>query len=1101
MPGNGPMRNDMNNTRPADLSSATLQQAPAACLLVDPDTGKILAANTAACQLLGYTDIDLQKKTCRELICAFDASQADTLCRILHRHPDQPADMMVHLETSTHVSVPVSLFACPQGTDMMIFLMVQKDDPTDFDPVTGLYWMRSFLREADRKRKNCPAGSFLYINLIHFKRYNITHGMEAGDHFLHACADILRVCFPEALLCRLAADHFAVCTDCRNPEAVTAEVRDRILAIAPGTGIECKCGICAYEDSTVTSSAVLDCAQSACASIHDDTAKYVCTWSHDVLDKEDMRQYIIEHLDHAIAAGEILICYQPVVRTLTGALCGFEALARWNSPRYGFLTPGLFIPVLEESRLIHKLDCHVVEEVCRKLREEQDLGHPTVPVSFNLSRLDFTLCDIFAAVENTVARYSLPRDMVHIEVTESTVISDRKHMAEEIARFRNAGYQVWMDDFGSGYSSLNVLKDYQFDELKIDMEFLRSFSLTSRSIVASAISMAKDIHTHTLAEGVETKEQAAFLRSAGCEKIQGYYCGKPLPYDQSMAHCRKEHLRAEPRAWRHYYDEIGIHRFSADAKTCVLEQRNSHLRILFMNETCRKFLISLGYSVDEDGRMDEADFDPILYARLSSFLDSCGWEKENDTPHVMQAVDHGHDLSFTIQCIASCPDASAFQLTIHDLTGRRREKASRDQVLRNLYMQFDNAYILNLEEDWIDAMNQDEFFHESPQHHYPHIQAQFDAYCDAMIYPNDQERFRAYIRTDTLAERILHSKLKILISQFRVRQKNGEYIWKSFGSSLAAETNGRYILIAARKSAVNSDPHTAALYEQFCRMADNTPPETITMAPAVLWRSLMALSPFICFWKDRDLKYEGVSRAFLKAFGIREEKTVLHHTDEEIGWNIQDQYHRDAEKELLVSGINQKSTAVRLIHGRPCSLTLCEIPVYHAGRIIGLMGIILTEEDRRKISGDRNRVGIDPASGLPNAENTLNELLLINSRETMEKIRPEITLVTLPAYRNILHAYGPETARAMLKTCAVHMSACLGTSGFIGRLSDAAFLIIRSETKPDARRQLCDDIRASLSDIHEISGMPVTVRPYFDPVSSLYDLLQKPAFLRTFVHR
>lgn len=204
---------------------------------------------------------------------------------------------------------------------------------------------------------------------------------------------------------------------------------------------------------------------------------------------KDVRDYVIHHLDEAIEKHWIHIYYQPVIRTLTGDLCGFEALARWIDPHVGFLAPFSFIPALEQTHQIHRLDVFVLNEICQMLRRRLDENLPVLPVSFNLSRLDFSLLDVFAVIEEALTRYDLPRDLLHVEVTESAMAKDPGPIRQTMDRLRAAGYEVWLDDFGSGYSSLNILKDCTVDLIKLDMGFLRNFTEKSRQIIASTIDM------------------------------------------------------------------------------------------------------------------------------------------------------------------------------------------------------------------------------------------------------------------------------------------------------------------------------------------------------------------------------------------------------------------------------------------------------------------------------------------------------------------------------------------------------------------------------------------------------------------------------------
>jgi EAL domain-containing protein (putative c-di-GMP-specific phosphodiesterase class I) len=195
------------------------------------------------------------------------------------------------------------------------------------------------------------------------------------------------------------------------------------------------------------------------------------------------------------------------------------------------MNPGQFVPVLEDTHLIHKLDTAILENVCRDIRDALDKKLPVVPISINFSRLDFKLMDAVSVLEETVKKYNVPKQLLHVEITESALIDDLGALNKAIARLREQGYALWLDDFGSGYSSFNVLKDYEFDVLKIDMKFLSGFNENekSRTLIKSVIDMADDIGMKTLTEGVETEEEMTFLKDAGCGRLQGYLFGKHLP--------------------------------------------------------------------------------------------------------------------------------------------------------------------------------------------------------------------------------------------------------------------------------------------------------------------------------------------------------------------------------------------------------------------------------------------------------------------------------------------------------------------------------------------------------------------------------------------
>ena len=190
--------------------------------------------------------------------------------------------------------------------------------------------------------------------------------------------------------------------------------------------------------------------------------------------------------------------------------------------------------MLEEYRLIHKLDRSIFESVCRDLREALDAGKPVVPVSLNFSRLDFELMDAVGELEDIVTKYDVPKDLIHVEVTESALTDNMLKLHEAMRRIKELGYALWLDDFGSGYSSLNVLKDYQFDVVKLDMSFLSNLedSEKARTLIDCIVNMASRINMLTLTEGVETEAQAEFLNQVGCGRLQGYLFGKPIPKEE-----------------------------------------------------------------------------------------------------------------------------------------------------------------------------------------------------------------------------------------------------------------------------------------------------------------------------------------------------------------------------------------------------------------------------------------------------------------------------------------------------------------------------------------------------------------------------------------
>ncbi|MDO4798017.1 MAG: bifunctional diguanylate cyclase/phosphodiesterase [Coriobacteriales bacterium] len=372
-----------------------------------------------------------------------------------------------------------------------------------------------------------------YMDLEGFKVYNGRYGFAAGDDLLRDFAQGLLKVFDNELVARFSDDHFVALCDADVVEDRIEAARELLHELRGDVRLHLKAG--SYELTGEHDDVGLACdkARVACNRIKKMADKNL-RWYDDAIEHEFQRkQYIINNVKRAVKEGWIKVFYQPVVRCSDGSgeLCGYEALARWDDPTYGLLPPFAFIETLEEHREIDKLDRCIIEQVCRDLRAEMDAGQQPVPVSLNFSRLDFELYDVPGFLDEIRNKYHIPSKLLDVEITESALTEQFKELQTTMSSLRDESHSLWLDDFGSGYSSLNVLKDFQFNVLKIDMAFLRGFPENEKSgpILSAVVSLATELGLVSLCEGVETLEQFEFLHSIGCERAQGYYFGKPDP--------------------------------------------------------------------------------------------------------------------------------------------------------------------------------------------------------------------------------------------------------------------------------------------------------------------------------------------------------------------------------------------------------------------------------------------------------------------------------------------------------------------------------------------------------------------------------------------
>ena len=384
--------------------------------------------------------------------------------------------------------------------------------------------------------KNAGKPSVLFITLHGLKAFNQKQGFSEGNHFLQAFAQLLAQHFDRENCCRLGGGHFSVIADGTNIDDKLRSLIENCKNLNTTGGIHPHIGIYTYENDDVNINMACDRAKLACDSLEDNRTAGIARYDQKIKHEEENHRYILENLNKAIAERWITVYYQPIVRTVNEKVCDEEALARWIDPVKGFLSPADFIPVLEEEKLIYKLDLYMLERVIEKMKYLESQNIPVIPQSINLSRSDFEVCDMVTEITNRVRAAGISPELLVIEITETVHGVDYDFLNEQIRRFHEAGFKVWMDDFGAGFSTLDVLQDFDFDLIKLDMHFIQSFGNNRKNpiIIRKIIEMADALGIDTLAEGVETEDHMKFLEEIGCDRLQGYYFSKPLPYDEVM---------------------------------------------------------------------------------------------------------------------------------------------------------------------------------------------------------------------------------------------------------------------------------------------------------------------------------------------------------------------------------------------------------------------------------------------------------------------------------------------------------------------------------------------------------------------------------------
>ncbi len=421
------------------------------------------------------------------------------------------------------------------------------------DPVTGgSNWMWYLYKGERTLRKRSSAGkSFALIDLtfVNYRNFCVCHSVSEGEELLKRVYNLIISDMNKKEICaHISSANFAILIGFDNEEELKYRINNMfrrlektdehhklcfqagITYVVPVINSKGK----AVRRKYINIEEEYNKACTASATLTDSMESQFAFFDDRLIEEQKWMDIVHENQERALANEEFVVYYQPKYDPVTNELKGAEALIRWVSPIFGFVSPGKFIPLFEKNGFITEIDHYMITHVARDQKMWLDKGMKCVPVSVNVSRAHFIESELAEQIRDMVDAEGIPHDLIEIELTESAFFDDKNAMIETINRLKGYGFSVSMDDFGSGYSSLNSLKDMPLDVLKLDAEFFRGKNEDNRGeiIVSEAIRLARSLNMRTVAEGVEIKEQVDFLASEGCDMIQGFYFAKPMPKEE-----------------------------------------------------------------------------------------------------------------------------------------------------------------------------------------------------------------------------------------------------------------------------------------------------------------------------------------------------------------------------------------------------------------------------------------------------------------------------------------------------------------------------------------------------------------------------------------
>ncbi len=590
------------------------------------------------------------------------------------------------------------------------------------DDLTGLFKREEFIKAAmivcEKNGSRIVTGEYamVYLDIIRFKAVNDIYGREEGDRLLIYVSNVIRQNSDrEDVYCRLEADRFVLFTHCTGEklEMRINKMLDEIAMFDASMEILCNVGIYITGGEIHSIDSMIGKAALALSGIKGSyTARcsyYTEELRNDMLDEQE----IVGMMRAALRERQFVVYYQPQYDHSTGMIVGAEALIRWKHPQYGIISPGKFIPIFEKNGFITNIDLYVFKEVCCFLRTNIDEGIPIVPISSNFSRHDIFKRDFVEKLEEIRKEYDIDTKYLRIEITESSVMGNSRQTNEVIQKLHKHGYIVEMDDFGSGYSSLNVLKDIDLDVIKLDMLFLEQQEEGSRggTILSSVIRMAKWLNMPVIAEGVETMPQADFLKSIGCDYIQGYLYSKPLPEENYREILKKNYIKATvPES--NFIENLNAYDFWNPVSletlifsnyvggAAIFDYHDGEIEILRLNE---KYLSEIGMNLTEKEIIESDplvvfdDTNKKIYMDMLKKAIETGEEQECETWRTLSSKCCGKEkicLRTNVRMIGKSDEIYLFYAMVRNITAEktkymdiadseRRFKMASEQV--NIY--------------------------------------------------------------------------------------------------------------------------------------------------------------------------------------------------------------------------------------------------------------------------------------------------------------------------------------------------------------------------------------------------------------------------------
>ena len=780
--------------------------------------------------------------------------------------------------------------------------------------------------------------------------------------------------------------------------------------------------------------------------------------------------YIASHFKEALRSGCITVCYEPVLRALTGKICAFEALARWHDPEYGDIAPHDFIPVLEAHDKVHLLDYFVTKVTMQNLHTRRRQKLPIVPVILNLSRRDFLVSDPVRVLNHLTEKYRLPRIYFQVEITETAFVEDEAIITKAIGHLRQNGYSVTLDNFGEGHSSLAALQRNAIDEISLDGIFFDNFTEATRQLLTSILLMAKTLGIHTAAEGVRTEDQADFLRRIGCEKIQGPIC-------RTMARPLEEGALAQPyrfetRLEQQIFHRAGLTNLVTETPTALFSDDGNHLHILTTNASYQKMLrLSHFDSLPEANKL-LLELPQVIHVRLRALADATIRSHQMETDLF---ISNGRYFYLKLHNIAGTNGFYIHRAELQFLQQGQESSTGEeyDHIVRHLMRFYHDIYLIDNQQNRIEIITAS-ISSKRAGSHLQGIMTAFMRFARLHIHQDDQRRFLQYIHGLAQVNQIPLASTKFDL--FRVKVPNGGFHWTNFSLTSFRYNEHPCQLLCLHDFVFEELPDRAKLINTvMASYGFTTLPEDQKrqLSDAALWQTLTQFSSRKLFWKDRDGRFCGASPAFLRYYGIQNINELIGKADRDLGWHLADTYMDQGEMTILQKGDPIHNGHGRCIaRGRQHAISFSKYPIYQGTEIVGLLGEFRdVEEERNYHQLQRKLYLIDEETDLYNYRGMILASVEFADNLRQNKVGYVGAMFVVPEFASFAKLYGNSVRHAALQRICAIIKKTMPTATVIAHTGSGVFVLFLKGQTVGTMRTFIEQIQAELTAITEIEGL------------------------------